>query len=248
MLPTPASGDNNNNNNSVSFGRVNVHKHRMTLGNHPFASGIPVELSWDVESSDEMSMEAYESSSTSDANTDQHHDTSSNSQSSPHRLTSQIRREIAEEHHSRESIFAVLKEASLLRHAIVKSLEEDHNDQDPELDALLYMMDPESQSLHRSPASVSLPPPLAPPPPHQVEPPLEKIPWSKRLCERMQQKQGGQIQKKTPTTSTITTTSCCSPDADARRNSRCTSQNNNNNNQDPKWSKKVCEHLRQMGA
>ena len=244
MLPTPASADNNN--NSVSFGRVNVHKHRMTLGNHPFASGIPVELSWDVESSDEMSMEAYESSSTSDANTDQHHDTSSNSQSSPHRLTSQIRREIAEEHHSRESIFAVLKEASLLRHAIVKSLEEDHNDQDPELDALLYMMDPESQSLHRSPASVSLPPPLAPPPPHQVEPPLEKIPWSKRLCERMQQKQGGQIQKKTPTTSTITTTSCCSPDADARRNSRCASQNNNH--QDPKWSKKVCQRLRQMGA
>ena len=184
MLPTPASGDNNN--NSVSFGRVNVHKHRMTLGNHPFASGIPVELSWDVESSDEMSMEAYEStSSTSDANTDQHHDTSSNSQSSPHRLTSQIRREIAEEHHSRESIFAILKEASLLRHSIVKSLEEDHH-QDPEMDALLYMMDPDPQSLHRSAASVSLPP-LAPPLDENYrQPPTKAMPLvvtsHKKIC------------------------------------------------------------------
>jgi len=131
----------------------------MTLGSNPFASsGVPVELAWEAESSDEMSIGDYES----DANTAE--------RGKPRRLPPNERREIAEEHHSRESIFEVLKEASLIRHAIVKSLE-DEDDKEADMDASLYV-DPTPRS--RSPHA----------PQHEEAP--GKIAWSKRLCERMQ--------------------------------------------------------------
>jgi len=154
---------------TVSFGRVNVHRHRMTLGSNPFTTRgtIPVELSWDAESSDEMSMEHYESSDVDDS--------SKPPKRRPRKLSPDARRTIAEEHHTRESIFAVLKEASLIRHAIVKSLE-DEDDENAESDASLYMD-----------ASADTPPALSPSrPPPSRETSKHKIEWSKRLCERMQ--------------------------------------------------------------
>lgn len=146
----------------------------MTLGTNPFASsGVPVELAWEVESSDEMSIDDYESS---DENTPE-------PSKPPRRLSPDERREIAEEHHSRQSIFAILKEASLIRHAIVQSLEDDEDDAEKaDADASLYVDHHKSRSPSHSP---SPPPPVVPERECREEAP-GKIPWSKRLCERMQ--------------------------------------------------------------
>ena len=235
----------------VSFGRVNVHRHRMTLGSaHPFASGIPIELSWDVVSSDEMSMTDYEEEQSSsctasvtggDANRDRH-----GSRSPPRRYTPQDRREIAEEHHTRESIFAILKEASLIRHAIVKSLEEEND-----FDTLRYVNDASEEEPNKT--SPSSPPP---PPSHSNEPavrpaplvlpsqhpadettkmPAAKIPWSKHLCERMQK----ECPIETSRTSTKTTTSTTDPLLKSLSYKTSTSSNTKN----LKWSKRVCHRL-----
>ena len=140
----------------VSFGRVSVHQHRMTLGTNPsVTNGIPVELCWEAESSYESELEDYERME----------------RRKPGRLSPQTRREIAEEHHSRESIFATLKEASLIRHAIEKSLEYDDDDDSIISEASLYVENPSD-------------PPRSPCPTPRNE--TEKIQWSKRLCERMQ--------------------------------------------------------------
>ena len=237
-----------NNSSAVSFGRVMVHRHRMTLGSaHPFASGIPVELSWDVVSSDEMSITDYEdeedqqqSSSNTSLTDDANHHHRHGSRSPPRRLTSQDRREIAEEHHSRESIFAILKEASLIRHAIVKSLEEEGD-----LDTLQYVQDDsfEDSLQGRCPSSTSNSScaPMALPPSSLHHHPDDKtttrvpskIPWSKQLCERMQKE--CQIDRSSSSKPSTTTTG---PSSTLPK-----SCNSNTTTKNLKWSKRLCHRL-----
>jgi hypothetical protein len=94
-------GDDGRDHNTVSFGFVNIHKHRMTLSNNPATRiGLPVEISWEEHSSELLNVDEYES-------TKQSH-------SSLHRLPASTRRKIAEQHHTRESIRRVeedIKEA-----------------------------------------------------------------------------------------------------------------------------------------
>ena len=87
----------------VSFGHVEVHKHRMTMGSNPSATGIPVELAWEEESSERIPVDEFQ----------EHHDV--------HRIATKARRRIAEEHHSRASISIVENEATKIKKSIAKS-------------------------------------------------------------------------------------------------------------------------------
>jgi len=93
----------------VSFGNVNVHKHRMTLGTNPStAIGVPVELAWDEESSEFVTVEEFEKRDKS-------------LQRIPHRK----RQEIAEVHHSHDSISRRREEVAEAQRSIAASANED---------------------------------------------------------------------------------------------------------------------------
>lgn len=90
----------------VSFGSVNVHKHRMTLGVNPSAHGIPVELAWEEHSSELFDdVEKFEDSTTHEL----------------HRIAAVSRKKIAENHHSRDSITKSQSEVEKIKRSIAKS-------------------------------------------------------------------------------------------------------------------------------
>ena len=94
----------------VSFGTVNVHKHRMTLGTNPStAIGVPVELAWDEESSEFVTVEEYE----------KQHD------APLRRIPHRQRQEIAEVHHTRESLSRAREEVAQTQRSIAASASED---------------------------------------------------------------------------------------------------------------------------
>jgi hypothetical protein len=94
-------------NHNVSFGSVNIHKHRMTLSNNPATRiGLPVEIAWEEHSSELLNIDEYESSKTSN---------------SLHRLPASTRRKIAEQHHTRESILRVEDEIKEAKKSIESS-------------------------------------------------------------------------------------------------------------------------------
>lgn len=87
----------------VSFGEVHVHSHRMTLGSNPSATGVPVELAWEENSSEHMKIDEFE----------EHHQV--------HRIAAKERRKIAEAHHSRDSITMVEEDSERIKKAIQES-------------------------------------------------------------------------------------------------------------------------------
>ena len=95
----------------VSFGTVNVHKHRMTLGQNPAASGIPVELAWEEWGSETLDVDEFEKARPDKA---------------VHRIAKTSRERIAEEGHSRESILHVQEEMEWIK----KSREASEGDED----------------------------------------------------------------------------------------------------------------------
>jgi len=95
----------------VSFGNVNVHKHRMTLGTNPSAkNGIPVELAWDVLSCEELAVDEFE---------ERH------GEKNLRRIDADKRQEIAEVNHSRGSIVRAKEEVKGTQARIYLSKRED---------------------------------------------------------------------------------------------------------------------------
>lgn len=95
----------------VSFGNVNVHKHRMTLGTNPSAkNGIPVELAWDVLSCEELAVDEFEKR---------------HGEKNLQKLDADKRQEIAEVNHSRGSIVRTQEEVKGAQARIFLSKRED---------------------------------------------------------------------------------------------------------------------------
>ena len=119
LLPAPeqqriGDGNGSGSGSHVSFGSVNVHKHRMTMGTNPFTSiGVPVELAWEEESSETMPVDAFERS---------------HPPPPPRRLKVRERQEIAEAHHTRDSIERRQEEV----HEAQRSIEASGRDDDPD--------------------------------------------------------------------------------------------------------------------
>jgi hypothetical protein len=92
----------NGNGNNVGFSTVHVHSHRLTLGDHPdVSSGIPLQLGWDVQDSEEFDLDTFE-------------------QGNDHKLSRISRRsreEIAMLHHSRESVVIAHNEVQEIKHS-----------------------------------------------------------------------------------------------------------------------------------
>ena len=102
----------------ISFGEVRVHKHRMTLGDNPSADGIPVEIAWEEEESETLSVDRFE----------EEHPTHE-----VHRIAKTSREKIAQERHSRQSIKRVEQEVEKIK----KSREASERDEDRKLGSQL---------------------------------------------------------------------------------------------------------------
>lgn len=93
----------------VSFGDVKVRTHRMTLGTNPSTKvGLPVELSWDKQSSELFTLDKFEEKPKSKAK----------------KIDQQKRQEIAKLHHSRDSIVKRQVELYQTKQSIEKSRQE----------------------------------------------------------------------------------------------------------------------------
>lgn len=95
----------------VSFGKVNVHKHRMTLSTNPSAAtGIPVELAWGETSCEELHVDEFEKKY---------------AKKNLRKMTSEERLAIVIEHHSRGSITLVEEQVKGARASIYLSKRDD---------------------------------------------------------------------------------------------------------------------------
>jgi len=95
----------------VSFGIVNVHKHRMTLSTNPFAvTGIPVELAWGETSCEEFRVDDFEKKF---------------AKKNLRKMTSEERLAIVEQHHSRGSITLIEEQLKGARASIYLSKRDD---------------------------------------------------------------------------------------------------------------------------
>ena len=86
---------------SVRFGSVRVHKHRMTLGDHPSARGLPVMLAWEVDDSEEIDLAAFQERQREKSEYEQRQEPGLR------RLDMFAREEIARRNHTRESLTKV---------------------------------------------------------------------------------------------------------------------------------------------
>jgi len=119
-LEPPADSSEPTSVSKVSFGNVNVHKHRMTLSNNPSATyGVPVELAWDEESSELLTVDQYEKD---------------HEKKDLHRMTAGERQQIAAVNHTRESITERLQEVYAAKQSISTSAAENPDDQAEEQD------------------------------------------------------------------------------------------------------------------
>jgi len=102
----------------VSFGEVNVHTHRMTLGTNPSANGIPVELAWYEEESETLTVDKFEK---------EHpiHEV--------HKIAKASREKIAQRRHTRQSIKRVENEVEKIK----KSREKSEHDEEQTLGSKL---------------------------------------------------------------------------------------------------------------
>ena len=98
----------------VSFGSVHVHKHRMTLGDNPEATGLPVTIDWEELESEELSVDAYEDKQWIEGK-----------DHSVRKIAKSKREKIALQNHTRQSLRKVQEEISEIKLSRQESEKED---------------------------------------------------------------------------------------------------------------------------
>ena len=101
-LEKVVNGSQKSEGSKVGFSSVEVHSHRLTLGDNPgVSSGIPLTLGWEVEDSEHYDLDDYEKDRAQTLS----------------RITRNSREAIAEKHHSRDSIVRVEREVTAIKHS-----------------------------------------------------------------------------------------------------------------------------------